>query len=124
MESSNNPDSLDHPPPSTIAPVEDAQQSQPTAFVADQPVTLILRSAENEPSPPSSQVSPEQTAPVEEASPESHLESPRPPTPPSMPREHAYWADIEEDLSVPDEAEIKEIEAKADKDYSAHDRRC
>jgi hypothetical protein len=32
--------------------------------------------------------------------------------------EPAYWADIEEDTSVPDEAELKEIES-ADGDYSA-----
>ena len=35
--------------------------------------------------------------------------------------EHAYWADIEEDLSVPDEAEMKEIESAADGDYSAYE---
>lgn len=42
---------------------------------------------------------------------------------PSPALEHAYWAEIEEDLSVPDEAEMKEIESRADKDYSAHERR-
>ncbi|KAL2846649.1 hypothetical protein BJY01DRAFT_173675 [Aspergillus pseudoustus] len=33
--------------------------------------------------------------------------------------EHAYWADEEEDTSVPDEAELKEIESQAEGDYSA-----
>ncbi|KAL2828024.1 hypothetical protein BDW59DRAFT_53656 [Aspergillus cavernicola] len=33
--------------------------------------------------------------------------------------EHAYWADEEEDTSVPDEAEMKEIESQAEGDYSA-----
>ena len=37
--------------------------------------------------------------------------------------EHAYWADIEEDTSTPDEAELKEIEA-AQGDYSAKECRC
>lgn len=41
--------------------------------------------------------------------------------PPQPELEHAYWADIEEDLSVPDEAEMKEIESAADGDYSAYE---
>ena len=41
------------------------------------------------------------------------------PTDARPPPEHAYWAEIEEDLSVPDEAEMKEIESKADNDTSA-----
>ncbi|PYH48519.1 putative MATH and UCH domain protein [Aspergillus saccharolyticus JOP 1030-1] len=35
--------------------------------------------------------------------------------------EHAYWAEMEEDSSVPDEAETKEIESAADGDYSAYE---
>ncbi|PWY92261.1 MATH and UCH domain protein [Aspergillus heteromorphus CBS 117.55] len=35
--------------------------------------------------------------------------------------EHAYWAEIEEDLTVPDEGEMKEIESAADGDYSAYE---
>ncbi|RAL11180.1 putative MATH and UCH domain protein [Aspergillus homomorphus CBS 101889] len=35
--------------------------------------------------------------------------------------EHAYWAEFEEDSSVPDEAEMKEIESAADGDYSAYE---
>lgn len=41
------------------------------------------------------------------------------PTDARPPPEHAFWAEIEEDLSVPDEAEMKEIESKADSDTSA-----
>lgn len=35
--------------------------------------------------------------------------------------EHAYWAELEEDTSTPDEEEMKEIDG-ADADYSACDR--
>lgn len=37
--------------------------------------------------------------------------------------EHAYWADYEEDLTTPDEDEMKEIDG-GDSDYSACDRTC
>ncbi|PYH88198.1 MATH and UCH domain protein [Aspergillus ellipticus CBS 707.79] len=40
-------------------------------------------------------------------------------SPPEL--EHAYWADIEEDLTIPDETEMKEIESAADGDYSAYE---
>ncbi|KAJ5642014.1 Zinc fingerRING-type [Penicillium lividum] len=49
--------------------------------------------------------------------------NPRAPTPPpSDPEEteHAYWADLHEDTSTPDEEEMKEIDA-AEADYSACD---
>jgi len=45
---------------------------------------------------------------------------PPPPTQPSEEVEHAYWADIEEDTTTPDEEELKEIDA-AEADYSARD---
>ncbi|THC87459.1 hypothetical protein EYZ11_013095 [Aspergillus tanneri] len=48
----------------------------------------------------------------------SNVSTPAPHTPPE---ERAYWAEIEEDLSVPDEAEMKEIESAADGDYSAYE---
>ncbi|PYH81536.1 hypothetical protein BO82DRAFT_81360 [Aspergillus uvarum CBS 121591] len=41
------------------------------------------------------------------------------PAPPEL--EHAYWAEIEEDSTVPDETEMKEIESAADGDYSAYE---
>lgn len=56
---------------------------------------------------------PEQQTPVTNSAVVDQLPDARPPP------EHAYWAEIEEDLSVPDEAEMKEIESKADSDTSA-----
>lgn len=52
---------------------------------------------------------------------------PRVPTPPLTVEpgeeiEHAYWAELEEDTTTPDEAELKEIDG-ADADYSACDRK-
>lgn len=44
-----------------------------------------------------------------------------PPARPPPPEEHAYWAEIEEDTSFPDEAEMKEIESTAQEDYSAYE---
>lgn len=38
---------------------------------------------------------------------------------PSPALEHAYWAEFEEDPSVPDEAEMRDIESKVDCDTSA-----
>ncbi|KAJ9232793.1 hypothetical protein DTO169E5_7353 [Paecilomyces variotii] len=58
------------------------------------------------------------------AEPDAHQTLPEEPTPaaPQPPAEeeveHAYWAEIEEDHSAPDEAELKDIES-ADGDYSA-----
>lgn len=40
---------------------------------------------------------------------------------PSEEVEHAYWAEYEEDTTVPDEDELKEING-GDSDYSAYDR--
>lgn len=43
------------------------------------------------------------------------------PTQPSEEIEHAYWAEYEEDITTPDEEEMKEIDG-GDSDYSAEDR--
>ncbi|GFG21228.1 probable ubiquitin carboxyl-terminal hydrolase 5 [Aspergillus udagawae] len=61
--------------------------------------------------------------PLENIDPQSQESSePTPaPQPPQPELEHAYWAEIEEDTSVPDEAEMKEIESTADGDYSAYE---
>lgn len=40
---------------------------------------------------------------------------------PAQETEHAYWAEFEEDTTLPDEEELKEIDG-ADADYSACDR--
>ncbi|CAP96329.1 putative ubiquitin carboxyl-terminal hydrolase [Penicillium chrysogenum] len=44
------------------------------------------------------------------------------PIPPSEELEHAYWAEYEEDTTVPDEDEMKEI-VSGDSDYSASDHK-
>lgn len=46
-----------------------------------------------------------------------------PPTRETEETEHAYWAELQEDTSIPDEEELKEIDG-AEADYSACDRRC
>ena len=57
-------------------------------------------------------------------SPGSSRSAPQPaPILPSEELEHAYWAEYEEDTTVPDEDEMKEIEG-GDSDYSASDRKC
>lgn len=55
--------------------------------------------------------------------PESSRSPPHPaPILPSEELEHAYWAQYEEDTTIPDEDEMKEIDG-GDSDYSASDRR-
>jgi hypothetical protein len=54
---------------------------------------------------------PSSDSPAEESTPAA-------PPAPAEEVEHAYWAEIEEDDSTPEEAELKEIES-ADGDYSA-----
>lgn len=64
---------------------------------------------------------------VRTANPETESSSRSPPQPapimPSEELEHAYWAEYEEDTTIPDEDEMKEIDG-GDSDYSASDRRC
>ncbi|KAJ5803717.1 uncharacterized protein N7518_000020 [Penicillium psychrosexuale] len=56
-------------------------------------------------------------------SPGSSRSAPQPaPILPSQELEHAYWAEYEEDTTVPDEDEMKEIEG-GDSDYSASDHK-
>ncbi|CAG7944237.1 unnamed protein product [Penicillium nalgiovense] len=55
-------------------------------------------------------------------SPESSRSTPPAPIPPSEELEHAYWAEYEEDTTVPDEDEMKEI-VSGDSDYSASDHK-
>ncbi|KAJ5270113.1 hypothetical protein N7505_005871 [Penicillium chrysogenum] len=56
-------------------------------------------------------------------SPESSRSTPQAaPIPPSEELEHAYWAEYEEDTTVPDEDEMKEI-VSGDSDYSASDHK-
>jgi hypothetical protein len=91
--------------PATSPPPAESQESQ-------DPATETTETTETteQPTAPEADAaqpaSPEQTAdaPAEPAAPE-----PAPPPPPE--EEPAYWADIQEDTSVPDEDEMKEIEA-------------
>lgn len=124
-------------PPSSMPPVNDAQPPPPPppplpparTAVPVTPDTLVQSNTEaiapeatgNDVSPPSNPVStdnpPAQDPPAQEPLPESRPQSPHPPSPEL---EHAYWAEFEEDTSVPDEEEMKEIEAAVDApDYSA-----
>jgi hypothetical protein len=60
---------------------------------------------------------------TENQSPESSRSTQPAPILPSEELEHAYWAEYEEDTTIPDEDEMKEIDS-GDSDYSASDRRC
>ena len=105
-----------------------SMESTNSPSIAPETIVLSIEEplGESTPQTPASSVDQPETAP--ESAPESH---PRPPMPPSATQpgeevEHAYWADIEEDRTTPDEEELKEIDA-AEADYSACDcmfRRC
>lgn len=69
---------------------------------------------------PENNISSQDTS-VEEHEPPVRSDISAPPRPPPPEAEHAYWAEMEEDTSVPDEAEMKEIESAADGDYSAYE---
>jgi hypothetical protein len=58
-------------------------------------------------------------SPQMDETPAESRSEPRDPPPPE--EDPADWADIEKDLLTPDEAEMREIEAAADGDYSAHE---
>ncbi|KAE8383794.1 hypothetical protein BDV26DRAFT_250803 [Aspergillus bertholletiae] len=62
-----------------------------------------------------------QDASAEEHEPPIRSDISAPPRPPPPEVEHAYWAEMEEDTSVPDEAEMKAIESAAEGDYSAYE---
>ncbi|RAK95429.1 putative MATH and UCH domain protein [Aspergillus ibericus CBS 121593] len=82
--------------------------------LTDPPTDTILSSAPSQPDSREDVHRVEEQSPVQ-ADPVSAIRPPQPEL------EHAYWADIEEDLSVPDDAEMKEIESAADGDYSAYE---
>lgn len=102
------------PPPSTPGP----------------PAVSTIQSADDDSSPTShrdstaqEQQPPSESPPVEEPVPEDSSRSSEPSTqPPAI--EHAYWAEFEEDTSVPSESEIKDIEAAADEDHCSLDCTC
>lgn len=115
----------------------DRPASEDTTAAMDAPAVTVPPTAVDAPQtevlPESTpQELPSDTTTSQETSTESQSEeSTSPPPPPPPPQveqttpteaaeEPADWADIEEDLSAPDEAELKEIEA-AEGDYSAHE---
>ncbi|KAL2004605.1 hypothetical protein VTN00DRAFT_3341 [Thermoascus crustaceus] len=119
------------PPPQ---PEVDAVTGQPAPGAADAMDTSVddtqTRSTSTVPAPeePPSDADPPETppeSPVIEPADESQGDEPPVdpsiPPPPPVELEHAFWADIEEDLSTPDEAELKEIESAPDGDYSAYE---
>lgn len=106
--------------------VERTQQQQPssaepqTTEATDQATNDDTSPTANTVAPEQDQQLPSQDAPVDDSTPENPSPSSEPPA--ETPEvEHAYWAEIEEDTSEPNESEMKEIEAAADKDYSAYD---
>lgn len=69
--------------------------------------------------PPVDAETPPESPVLEPADGPQHEEPPSNPPPPGLELEHAFWADIEEDRSTPDEAELREIESSPDGEHSA-----
>lgn len=82
--------------------------------------STVPREAEEPPSDADPPEAPPESPVIEPADDEPPV-NPSIPPPPPMDVEHAFWADIEEDRSTPDEAELKEIESAPDGDYSAYE---
>ena len=110
------------PPPPPLPPT--ARTAVPVTVyppVESNTETITPEPTRHDVSPPSNPVPadnpPAQEPPAQEPLPESRPQSPHPPSPEL---EHAYWAEFEEDTSVPDGTEMKEIEAAVDApNYSA-----
>ncbi|KAI9042090.1 putative MATH and UCH domain protein [Aspergillus affinis] len=92
------------PPPITLS--TDSASLQ----VAGEPTVTIDVTHGDIPEPPTDNGQPHDRLEVESHAPADVS----PPARPPPPEEHAYWAEIEEDTSLPDEAEMKEIESSAD----------
>ncbi|GES66331.1 MATH and UCH domain protein [Aspergillus terreus] len=105
---------------------------RPASVVVEQPpspppITLTLDNMTDMPvdSIPNdnTQPPPASTDPATQEQPHTPVQAdtsaPSRPQPPDL--EHPFWAEVEEDASVPDEAEMKEIESAADGDYSAYE---
>lgn len=106
-----------HTEPQTTAHVETNTADAPTQ-PAEAPVEATEATGAGETDPQESQRNPTQEEALSTPAPDTSL--PPPPPPPVEEVEPATWADIEEDRSSPDEAELKEIES-ADGDYSAYE---
>lgn len=105
---------------------------QPASVVVEQPpspppITLTLDHTTDMPvdSIPNdnTQSPPTATDPTTQEQPHTPVQAdtPAPPRPQPPDLEHPFWAEVEEDVSVPDEAEMREIESAADGDYSAYE---
>lgn len=114
--------------PPVTPDTESPSETGATTLIIDTPAGDSSESStdpsNNRPDPPPQDQ--EQSAPSQYASSEEHeppvlSDTSAPPRPPPPEVEHAYWAEMEEDTSVPDEAEMKEIESAADGDYSAYE---
>ncbi|KAB8211637.1 hypothetical protein BDV34DRAFT_87112 [Aspergillus parasiticus] len=117
------------PPVTTdIEPPSTTDTDATTVALVDAPTNDALESSRDQlnntiESPllvPENNISPQDIS-VEEHEPPIRSDISAPPRPPPPEAEHAYWAEMEEDTSVPDEAEMKEIESAADGDYSAYE---
>lgn len=114
-------------PPVTLESTESAAPDRPVT--ADTSPATAMDTSEDSPQTQIPDVAPTAETPAAgtpENPPETSrgdetpAETPPPPPPPVQEEEPAPWADIEEDLSTPDEAELREIEA-SDGDYSAYE---
>ncbi|EQL32038.1 hypothetical protein RJZ56_006416 [Blastomyces dermatitidis] len=107
-----NSSSTDAEPPTTTATEEIVPASNVTGASDNENDPHVEPSSEQ---PSSDQPSPQDSAdsPPEQNNSQDDLQS-IPPDSPSSEEEHAYWADIEQDTSSPDEGEIKEIESGDD----------
>ncbi|RAK73787.1 putative MATH and UCH domain protein [Aspergillus fijiensis CBS 313.89] len=117
--------SVDQVPPPIILTTDSIPTEPATATTV-----AIETTTEDSPEPPSDMPSQPSTEPRSEELPDAPqgetqtIEDADPAlagqsAPPEL--EHAYWAEIEEDSTVPDETEMKEIESAADGDYSAYE---
>ncbi|KAI1976928.1 hypothetical protein LOZ51_001245 [Ophidiomyces ophidiicola] len=97
------------------APAADPEEQPPALSNIELPTEPTDSASTNDTS------SDDSTRPTSEGSAESNDSTSDDGEPEEKPEEEpAYWADIEEDTSGPDEAELKEIES-ADADYSAYE---
>ncbi|KAE8354590.1 hypothetical protein BDV28DRAFT_78153 [Aspergillus coremiiformis] len=117
---------VEQPPPTTSNTEPLSTETGTTTITMDVPVSDSPESSTDPSNNRSDPLPQEQSIPSQDASPDEHeppvrSETAPPPRPPPPEVEHAYWAEMEEDTSVPDEAEMKEIESAADGDYSAYE---
>lgn len=108
--------------------------SSPPASVPTVPEITQVEESNNTPlTPPETSLSPipssespipsvQQPDMPSESQPQAPTPPPTEPVVPAEEVEHAYWAEFEEDTSIPNAEEMKDINS-SDQDYSACDRR-